>query len=562
MADTALQSLEPRRIRSRTLKLKTEILMDRDKLIGVALLGLVFLLFFTQMKKKQEQPAAPSKAAQGTVQTASAPSVGALNARPALENYSGENLTVVSNSLLSCTYDNELGDLAKVELFKSDVIKEIYDTLTKDSAEYELPIRLFSYGDLEGEKLSFNGGAGAFENTVVVTGVWNNTLLVTKTYTLSTSNYLTEVSLSLRNITGSVLPQNDLKLWLGTIDKLNEAKERPPVRSLTVSYINDSGKEKIKRFNPGKESKTLDGAITWASIGNRYFVHALAGKQQAVRLETGYRPDKKASWLSAVLTYSVPELKPGETYEWQGTLYTGPKQYERLTALDKEMVCGSDYVKIIDLGWYSIIATWMMQYGLKLTYRYVGSYGISIIILTVIIKLLLWPLTTKSTMAMKKMQKLQPEIKAIQEKYKDDPKKQQEEMMLLYRKYGYNPMGGCLPMLIQLPIFVALYQALSNAIELHKTPFLWIADLSMPDKVGAIFGFPIHPLAIAMGVGMVAQQMLTPKMGDASQQKMMYFMPIIFTVLFYNMPSGLVLYWFVNQLLTMAQTTYLQYKKD
>ncbi len=135
-------------------------------------------------------------------------------------------------------------------------------------------------------------------------------------------------------------------------------------------------------------------------------------------------------------------------------------------------------------------------------------------------------------------------------------------MMLLYRKYGYNPMGGCLPMLIQLPIFVALYQALSNAIELHKTPFLWIADLSLPDKVGSLFGLPIHPLAIAMGLGMVAQQLLTPKMGDPSQQKMMYFMPIIFTVLFYNMPSGLVLYWFVNQLLTMAQTTYLQYKKD
>ena len=536
--------------------------MDRDRLIGVALLGLVFVLFFTQMRKKQEQPANVSRAAAPAVQTAAAPAGGSLSARPTIGNYGEESPAVLSNSFLSCAYDKTLGDLVGIELFKSDVIKEPYVTVSKESAEYELPLRICGYGDDKGGDLSFAGEEGAFDRTLSFSGQWGDAVKVSKTYTLSPSNYLTEVSLTLKNEGTEVVPARDLKLWLGTIDKLNEARERPPVRSLTVSYVNENGKEKIKRFNPGKESKVLDGGIIWASIANRYFVHALASKHQAARIETGFRPDKKAGWLSAVLTYPVPELKPGETYEWQGTLYTGPKQYERLTALDGQMVCGENYVKIIDLGWYSVIATWMMQYGLKLTYRYVGSYGISIIILTVIIKLLLWPLTTKSTMAMKKMQKLQPEIKAIQEKYKDDPKKQQEEMMLLYRKYGYNPMGGCLPMLIQLPIFVALYQALSNAIELHKTPFLWIADLSMPDKVGAIFGFPIHPLAIAMGIGMVAQQLMTPKMGDAGQQKMMYIMPVIFTVLFYNMPSGLVLYWFVNQLLTMAQTTYLQYKKD
>ena len=538
--------------------------MDRDRLIGVALLALVFLLFFTQMRKKPEQAASAPK----VVQTSSASVPGGMNAKPAADGYSGEDLTVLSNNLLACTYDRNLGDIAKIELFPTakgtygTIIKEKYDTVTKESAEYELPLRLLSYGEAEGRTLAFSGVDSDLKNTVTVTGVWNNSVLVTKSYALSSSNYLTEVSLSLKNVSGKVLPASDLKLWLGTIDKLNEAKERPPVRSLTVSYINEKGSEKIKRFNPGKDSKSLSGGVVWASIANRYFVHALAGKQQASKLETGFRSEKRSSWLSAVLTYPVPELKPDETYEWQGTLYTGPKQYESLTALDKEMVSGNNYVKIIDLGWYSLIATWMMQYGLKLTYRFVDSYGISIIILTVIIKLLLWPLTTKSTMAMKKMQKLQPEIKAIQEKYKDDPKKQQEEMMLLYRKYGYNPMGGCLPMLIQLPVFVALYQALSNAIELHKTPFLWIADLSLPDKVCSLFGLPIHPLAIAMGIGMVAQQMLTPKMGDASQRKMMFIMPIIFTVLFYNMPSGLVLYWFVNQLLTMAQTTYLQYKKD
>ena len=516
--------------------------MDKDKLIGMALLALVFLLFFTQMKNKKETAAsAPNKTQ--TAQSVAAPSSGSFSALTTIEGYTGETVSSVSNNLMKISFDQQLGDISGVELFPTSdkVIKETYDTLSKESAEYELPLRIYSYGELLGGALSFTPTDAAFERSASFLGSWDGGVEVTKSYTVSASNYLSEVSLTLRNTTESVIPARELKLWLGTIDKLNEVKERPPVRSLTVSYLNEDGKEKIKRFNPGKDSKALDGNVVWAAIGNRYFVHALSSKHQASKLETGFRSDKKAGWLSAILTYQVPELKPGEIYQWQGTLYTGPKQYERLTALDKEMVCGSDYVKIIDLGWYSIIATWMMQYGLKLTYRYVGSYGISIIILTVIIKILLWPLTTKSTMAMKKMQKLQPEIKAIQDKYKDDPKKQQEEMMLLYRKYGYNPMGGCLPMLIQLPIFVALYQALSNAIELHKTPFLWIADLSLPDKVGSIFGLPIHPLAIAMGIGMVAQQLLTPKMGDASQQKMMYFMPIIFTVLFYNMPSGLVL---------------------
>ena len=537
--------------------------MDRDKLIGVALLGLVFVMFFTQMKKKQEAPVRPAAQTQSVQAAAGAAApAGFYSAEPNIAMISGVRPPAVSNDLLCCTYGEQLGDITKVELFPSDVIKETYNTITAHSSEYELPLRICSYGEQSGRDLAFSYAPSASRNTLCFSGKWSNDLEVVKIYELSDSNYLTSVSITLRNTGENALPAQDLKIWLGTIDKLNEAKERPPVRSLTVSYVNENGKEKIKRFNPGKESKTLEGGIVWASVANRYFVHALSSKHQAVRIETGFRSDKKAGWLSGVLTYPVPELKPGEAYQWQGTLYTGPKQYERLKGLDKQMVCGEDYVKIIDLGWYSVIATWLMQYGLKLTYRYVGSYGISIIILTVIIKLLLWPLTTKSTMAMKKMQKLQPEIKAIQEKYKDDPKKQQEEMMLLYRKYGYNPMGGCLPMLIQLPIFVALYQALSNAIELHKTPFLWIADLSMPDKVGAIFGFPIHPLAIAMGLGMVAQQLLTPKMGDANQQKMMYIMPVIFTVLFYNMPSGLVLYWFVNQLLTMAQTTYLQYKKD
>ena len=532
--------------------------MDRDKIIGILLLGLVVFLFFSQSRKKAEAPTvAPNTAAVAAAGT----SVAALVATPAPDVVFKESSeTVLSNALVTYVFNDTLGDIVKITLNPSEVIKTPFETISATFADYELPGRLLSFGDLSGNTLAF-GKMETLDGSLSFTGSWNK-IFITKTYTLVKDSYLVKLRYNFKNQGEKTLPASEARLWLGTIDKLNEAKERPPFRTLTIAYQKDNSGTKIKRYNAGKENRLFEESVFWAAIANRYFVHVLSPVNSANKIEITARPDKKLSWLSGALSFSAPSLDPQADWNFEATLYAGPKQYEILEGLDAAIGHGEKYHKIIDLGWYSIIATWMLKYGLKLTYSYVGSYGISIIILTVVIKLLLWPLTTKSTLAMKKMQKIQPEIKALQEKYKDDPKKQQEEMMLLYRKYGYNPMGGCLPMLLQLPIFVALYQALSNAIELHGTSFLWIKDLSLPDQVCTIFNFPIHPLAIAMGVGMVVQQLMTPKMGDASQQKMMYIMPIVFTALFYNMPSGLVLYWFVNQLLTMAQTTYLQYKKD
>jgi len=202
-------------------------------------------------------------------------------------------------------------------------------------------------------------------------------------------------------------------------------------------------------------------------------------------------------------------------------------------------------------------------------YKVIPNYGIAIIILTLLTKIVLWPLGNKSYKSMNDMKRMQPLMAEIREKYKDDKKKMNEETMALYRTYKINPMGGCLPMLVQLPVFLALYRMLYQAIELRHAPFFgWINDLSAPDRLFHFnvsipfmqppYGIPV--LTIVMGATMLLQQKMSPPPGDPTQAKMMMFMPIIFTVIFINFPAGLVLYWLTNNLFSIAQQYYIQKK--
>jgi YidC/Oxa1 family membrane protein insertase len=196
---------------------------------------------------------------------------------------------------------------------------------------------------------------------------------------------------------------------------------------------------------------------------------------------------------------------------------------------------------------------------MKWVYGYVGNYGIAIILLTIVSKVLFYPLTVKSMRSMKAMQALQPQVNALRTKYKSDPQRAQREMMELYRKHKVNPMGGCLPMVAQVPVFYALYLALSVSVELQNAGFLcfgrvfgvdiWICDLAAHD--------PTYVLPILMGVTMFVQQKMTPTMGDPRQAKMMLVMPFVFTFMFLNLPSGLVLYWTVSNILQIAQQRYM-----
>jgi YidC/Oxa1 family membrane protein insertase len=220
-------------------------------------------------------------------------------------------------------------------------------------------------------------------------------------------------------------------------------------------------------------------------------------------------------------------------------LYAGPKEHDRLVKLNH----GLEY--IIDYGFFSIIAR-PLFWVLKFFHSFLGNYGWAIILLTIVVRLPFIPIVSRGQKSMRRLQEIQPKMNEIREKYKKDPQRMQQEMMGLYKKHKVNPMGGCLPMVLQIPVFFALYKVLLISIELRGAPFmLWITDLSAKD--------PYYILPVVMGITMVIQQKMTPSTMDPKQQKMMMLMPIVFTFMFLNFASGLVLYWLVNNLLSIAQ---------
>jgi YidC/Oxa1 family membrane protein insertase len=310
------------------------------------------------------------------------------------------------------------------------------------------------------------------------------------------------------------------------------------------------------------DSRQLDGE--WIGTGSTWYLTAFIPKTPGFRLMTAANTTKSngnAEVQATVGVRAAPTILPGQAWEGQVLLYVGPKEYDRLHAygLDGALNFGGFPIPRkyggLPMEWLGVPILRLMNW----MHRYVPNYGIVIIVLTVISKVLFYPLTVTSMRSMKAMQALQPQINALRSKYKSDPRKLQEETLALYRKHHVNPMGGCLPMLAQIPIFYALYLALSVSVELQNAPFLcfgryfgvdlWICDLASHD--------PTYVLPILMGVSMFAQQRMTPTMGDPRQARMMLVMPFVFTFMFLNLPSGLVLYWFVSNLLQILQQWYM-----
>lgn len=240
-------------------------------------------------------------------------------------------------------------------------------------------------------------------------------------------------------------------------------------------------------------------------------------------------------------------------------IYAGPQRYEYLESFDV------GFENILSRGFFGLFKVWVLK-SLKFSHRFTHNFGWDILLLTLIIKLLFAPLTHMSYKSMERMKAIQPKQKALQEKFKDNPQKMNQEMMALYKKHKVNPLGGCLPMLLQIPVFIAFYQVLGETIELRGAPFIgWIQDLSKPD---ALFVFPstlpvignsFNLLPLLMMASMVIQQKLTPQSGvNPEQQKIFALMPIIFGFIFYKMPSGLVLYWFLSNILSILQQLYVR----
>ncbi len=243
------------------------------------------------------------------------------------------------------------------------------------------------------------------------------------------------------------------------------------------------------------------------------------------------------------------KLEPGESRTLTFTIYAGPREYDRLKTL------GHGQEEIMNFGWFKFFSVMLLS-AMKLLKGWLGSYALAIVVLTVGIKALLWPLQARAIKVQKQMSLLAPKMKELQEKYKEDPARMQREVMSMQRDYGVSPLGGCLPMLAQMPIFIGFYSMLGTAVELRNSGFLWVHDLTQPDTIAALFGIPINPLPLLMTATMFWQMAITPKTGDPQQQRMFMFMPLIFIFFCYNFASGLALYMTVQNLLSVLQTYY------
>jgi YidC/Oxa1 family membrane protein insertase len=319
--------------------------------------------------------------------------------------------------------------------------------------------------------------------------------------------------------------------------------------SFKGAVVNAGGKIDRLKFGKIKDGDIEKIPVRWAAADAKYFTLIVIPEQE---WRLGKASMLGEEGIRLALAGSPTVLGPSEVFSFSVRAFMGPKVYSILDA------SGKDLEKLVDYGWFALLAkplVWLLTFFNRVT----GNYGIDIILLTILIKIAFYPLTKKSMASMKKMQELGPIMKKIKEKYKDDKARQQQETMNLYKTYKINPMSGCLPMLLQIPVFIALYKGLLVAIELRHAPFLlWINDLSAPEHLWdiAVAGYtlPIRLLPLLMGASMFVQQRLSPTGGmDPTQQKMMMFLPLIFTFMFWGFPTGLTIYWLMNNLLSIGQ---------
>ncbi|RTZ93484.1 MAG: membrane protein insertase YidC [Deltaproteobacteria bacterium] len=366
-------------------------------------------------------------------------------------------------------------------------------------------------------------------------------LRITKRYTFFADKYEADLEWVIENTTNDKLVGNTILTLINKPSLIKEVSKYGH-QDFTADILKGSSvyRKKLKKI---EKPVTVEGKIGWVALSEKYFVTLMAPESNAFNQVI---LTNRSNALDADLTATAVVLDPGKTQHFKFRLYNGPKLLARLKHF------GKDAEKVIDYGWFGIIARPLMQF-LNFTNKYTHNYGIDIILLTILIKIIFWPLTHKSYKSMADMQKIQPLMQKLREKYKDDKERLNQEMMRLYKQHKVNPLGGCLPMLLQIPVFFALYKALLDSVELRHAPFWWwIQDLSAKD--------PYYITPIIMGLTMLIQQKMTPSTGDPKMAKMMLIMPIVFTFMFLNFPSGLVIYWLVNNVLSIGQQFYTNRK--
>jgi YidC/Oxa1 family membrane protein insertase len=375
---------------------------------------------------------------------------------------------------------------------------------------------------------------GAGTGSLIFQGQAASGAVITKTLTFSGASYSIGLEVGVKSADGAALIPEIL-----LTDKSDHSvpNHDAPFEGFIALIDNKIKRELAEEAIKGHE---YSGEVSWAGFGHTYFFFALLP-------DNGAQHKISVRQAGAALTAAIS----GPAANGRYTLFIGPKELDLLQSV------GKGIERAIDFGYFGFVSIPFL-YVLHFFHRFTASYGLDIIILTVLIKLLLWPLTHKSMVSMKSMAKLAPQMEKLKEKFGNDKEKLNREIMELYKRNGVNPLGGCLPMVLQFPVFIGLYNALSTPIELRHAPFLWIKDLSRPDweslpltMAGWNFGIPV--LTILMGGTMFLQQWMTPSAGDPNQRKMMLLMPLLFTFMFVSFPAGLTVYWTVNNVLSIVQ---------
>jgi YidC/Oxa1 family membrane protein insertase len=499
-----------------------------------------------------QQPAAPAPTQMVTAvpqQPAAAPA--------AVEKYDrAARKVVVDTDLYSLVVSEDGGAITSFNLKKN---RETNDKdspgmqLVKTDGSQGFPLD-FSWGSALGSRVLYDSKKEHIELSSTRTGgelrmvaETANGLSIERVYTFDNSSYLIDLAIKVKNNSGNALqgiPQ------LQQINTPFEGVASPANRFLFSgpATVIDETLEQIKFDDFEEGPKTVQGAIEWAGYDSNYFLCAIIPLDGAGNTFTMQGSE---ALTKMQLSGSLDTLPAGAEKEYKYHVYYGPK---KLTMMDD---IGFNLGKSVNFGWFDLLAKptlWL----LNKFYSVVHNYGIAIIMVTVLFKAIFWPITQKGMKSMKNMQKLQPKMAKIKEKYKGDPTRMNQEVMSMYKTYKVNPLGGCLPMVLQIPVFFALYKVLLQSIELRHAPFmLWISDLSAPDRLWIgldlpyVGGLPV--LTLLMGASMFLQQKMSPSTADPTQAKIMMFLPVVFTFMFLNFASGLVLYWFINNLLSILQ---------
>ncbi len=416
--------------------------------------------------------------------------------------------------------------------------------VSSGSAEEPAPL------DFDIDKAQLSLRSSSETGSITFSSRGSGPLQLSKRLTFKGNSYRVEVELSWKNVGKKPMAIAPELTW-GPGFYSDVSDQRSQALSST-SWVD--GRRVTDDLGSLQGGATHSGQVSWTALQNLYFAAALLPGDKG-NVATVHKGPQEQPIIALVTP--AQSLQPGEELIQRFALYGGPKDVDHLKA------AGSDLSKLLDLGWFDALARPALHL-LRFLHRLSGNYGVAIILVSLLQKIVLHPLTAKSLRSMQAMKALQPKIAAIAERNKNNPQKKQQETMGLYKKHGINPLGGCLPMLVQIPIFVALYNALSSSVEMWRAPFLWIKDLSQPDalftfNVWGLQHYPFNLLALFMGASMFFQQKMSPNVGDPQQAKLMlYMMPVMFTFMFWSFPSGLVLYWIVNNILQMGQQHWLQ----